>query len=418
MIFKIISQLVNPVKFGLALVLLPFLYLLKLVNPKLHLRVMTTNHQFFGHLALEPEKYLSALDSLNSLYEIEFNGEKRWENISRGSEALIGPNTLTLWNLGKISKTKNEQLFKMWKRTINVLPSFIAGTLLRAGRISRISNISEYQFSSLLSADRYLDLSPAHLEFLATELNQAQIELKNIGIDPNKPWVCFIVRNQNETDTESALRSRQVQDFVLAAQHLVQHGVQVVRMGASKTVPFGVDHELVIDYANSVHRTALLDIFLLGKCAFAVSTLSGPVAVCMAFRRPVLYIDLANYALCFSGTKLTTWTPALIRRESSGELLSLIEVFNCGAGWFWKDSQFREAGLRVERSSPDEIAQYVSAMYNKLILNKTQKSSDVQMKYQASIQQAMGDLGEQWHGKIGSFLSEPFLSKHGIWFLS
>ena len=101
---------------------------------------------------------------------------------------------------------------------------------------------------------------------------------------------------------------------------------------------------------------------MLGKCAFVVSTLSGPDAFCMAFRRPVLYIDRANYALCFSGTKPTTWTPALIKRESSGELISLIEVFNSGASWFWKDSQFREAGLRVERSSPDEIANCVSAM--------------------------------------------------------
>lgn len=238
-------------------------------------------------MALEPEKYLSALDSRNLLYDIEFHGEKRWENISRGSETLIGPKTFTYWNLGKISNAKNEQLLKMWKRTINILPSFFAETFVNAGRISQLSNVSEYRFSSLLSVDRCLDSSPGHLKFLATELNQAQIELKNIGIDLNKPWVCFIVRSQNEIDTDSGLRSRQVQDVVLAAQH----DVQIVRMGASKTVPFSVGHELVIDYANSVHRTALQDIFLLGKCAFVVSTLSGPDAICMAFRRPVLYID-------------------------------------------------------------------------------------------------------------------------------
>ena len=44
----------------LAFAVIPLLALLKLARPRFAIQVMSTNHQFFGHLALEPDKYLSA----------------------------------------------------------------------------------------------------------------------------------------------------------------------------------------------------------------------------------------------------------------------------------------------------------------------------------------------------------------------
>ena len=151
-----------------------------------------------------------------------------------------------------------------------------------------------------------------------------------------------------------------------------------------------------------------------------MSTLSGPDAACLAFRRPVLYVDLANYALCFSGTSLTTWSPAKIVSESTGNQLSLKEVFSTGAGWFWKDSQFYESGLRIERSNEKEIASYVREMlerYRSGTLFNTQTNSD-QLSYQLKLASAMGKLGEEWHGPIRSHLAESFLEVNGKWFLS
>jgi putative glycosyltransferase (TIGR04372 family) len=227
-----------------------------------------------------------------------------------------------------------------------------------------------------------------------------------------------VVRNETSVSTDSELRSRPISDFAEAVKVLVESNIQVVRMGAAKSPPLQFDHPLVFDYANSGKRSELLDLFLASQCVFAVSTLSGPDAACLVFRRPVLYVDLANYSLCFSGTSLTTWVPAKIVDESTNKPLSLHQVFESGAGWFWKDSQFADAGLRVERSTASEIAQYVREMVMRTQgVIGCQPLSEIQLSYQSTFASAMGDLGAQWHGQIRSQMSESFLSEHADWFL-
>lgn len=396
------------------------LRLIEIVLPKLQFQIMTTNHQFFGHLLLEPEKYLSARDVQKEIFEIDFIGEKDWRNIGVSCHGATHRTVFTLWTLGRLKSAPNSQLIRMWKRSVHRVPGFVAGMMIRASRTGKLKNVSEYRFSSLLSIDKDLDATSAHLRFSRKELDRARGEAHELGIDPDIPHVCLIVRNETTSSTNSELRSRSIHDFELAAHEVVSDGLQLVRMGASASPPLRSDSSKLFDYANSGKRSELLDLYLLSSCAFAVSTLSGPDAACLAFRRPVLYVDLANYALCFSGTLLTTWSPAKIVSIGTGSQLSLEEVFSSGAGWFWKDSQFSEANLRIERSNEKQIAGYVREM---LVRFHSETLLDVprnpqQLLYQNKFASAMGDLGKEWHGPIRSHLAESFLETNGKWFLS
>jgi putative glycosyltransferase (TIGR04372 family) len=383
-------------------------------------QVMTTNHQFFGHLLLEPEKYLSARDAKKEIFEIDFIGEKDWRNIGVSCHGATNQNVFTLWTLGRLKRAPNSQLIRMWKRSVHRVPGFVAGMMIRASRSGKLENVSEYRFSSLLSIDKDLDATSAHLRFSKKELGRARGEAKELGMNPDIPHVCLIVRNETTSSTDSELRSRSIHDFELAAHEIVSDGLQLVRMGASASPLLRSDSPKLFDYANSGRRSELLDLYLLSSCAFAVSTLSGPDAACLAFRRPVLYVDLANYALCFSGTLLTTWSPAKIVSCSTGSQLSLEEVFSSGAGWFWKDSQFLGANLRIERSNEKEIAGYVREMlaryHSETLLDAP--TNPQQLLYQNRFASAMGELGEEWHGPIRSHLAESFLEANGKWFLS
>lgn len=412
------SRLLAWLKWSLALIVIPVLMLFRFVRPRYVIQVMSTNHQFFGHLALEPEKYLVSRNMRLAMQEVEFNGDKHWSNLVTGPLGKSGSKVLTLWNFGDLDAIPNKQLFEMWKRLLHVVPGFIAGTLIRASRIAPILNVSEYCFSSLLSVDRYLDKSGINLRFTSEEIEQALADMRNAGINPEIPWVCLIVRSMKISETDSELRSRSIEDFVNAAELMAANGVQVIRMGAASSPRLVTNHEKVIDYANSGHRTELLDLYLLAHCAFAVSTLSGPDAVCMTFRRPVLYIDIANYSLCFSGTQLTTWVPAILSRSSTGELLTLSKAFECGAGWFWKDSQFKEAGLTVHQSSALEIAHYTYEMIQRYVAYESNDESALQEDYRRVLTKAMGPLGLQWHGEIRSRISTDALNRNAHWFLA
>ena len=418
--FSRLKQLFQSlIRFLLSWVCYVFCKILSVVSPNFHIQIMTTNHQFFGHLLLEPEKYLSVRDVQSELFEIDFNGPKYWESIGVRAKGRTDNRTLTLWTLGRRETAPNQYLHKIWRRYINCVPGFVSGMFIRSLEIGNLGNVSQYKFSSLISADRVLDDSSVHLRLSEKEMSKAGKAARDIGINIDKPIVCLIVRNENSIDTDSELRSRSIADFLPSVELLANSGFQVLRMGASASPELRSLNPNVWDYANCGARSELLDLYLLSKCRFAISTLSGPDAACMVFRRPVLYVDLANYGLCFSGTSLTTWTPAKIIEVETGRALSLTQVFDCGAGWFWKDSQFRNAGLAIERSSPEEIATYTSEMIlrmNDLFMpNEVQRL--IQTRYKEQFKYAMGDLGVKWHGQIRSQMIQNFLDNNGDWFL-
>ena len=402
---NIVSVLVTPLMLGLWLLRRVFV-----------IRVMSTHHQLFGHLSLEPEKYLSARDSQLDLYEIDFVGEKDWKNIRVHDSIKLEKRILDIWTFGRKRNQANRYLVKLWKRQVVWLPSFIIDVLLRSNRIFGERVLSEYRFSTLVSVDRYLDSSGSHIRFRDNEIAQASSMVESLGFSPGSPYVCLICRNQKDSD--QGLRNRNIRDFEYSILELVARGIGVIRMGSINDVPLAIEHPLVCDYANSGKRTELLDLYLLANCKFAISTLSGPDATCLAFRRPVLYVDIANYSLCFTGTALTTWVPGVIVDTNTNKKLSLREVFDSGAGWFWRDSQFHERGLDVVRSSPEEIRDYTIDMLNWVDSGESTVDKERQNIYRSTMADAMGDLGEKWHGQINSRMSIPFLTKHGDWFLS
>jgi hypothetical protein len=108
----------------------------------------------------------------------------------------------------------------------------------------------------------------------------------------------------------------------------------------------------------------------------------------------------------------------VISHAASGERLTLSEAFKLGVGWFWKDSQYRDAGLTVQQSSPAEIAEYAGEMVEKYVVDKAGNVSPLQGDYQRVMTEAMGPLGEQWHGEIRSQISGGFLQRNAQWFLA
>lgn len=398
---------------GIALVVIS---VLRLLSRFVTVRTFIGNHKLFGHLCLEPEKYLSAKSSGLELYEIGFNGEKKSDNIG----PILFPQsktrwTIDLWSFGRPSSRSNNALVRMWKRELWVVPSVVVDVLLRANGRYKNPPIIDYRFSTLLSSDRYLDPSDAHLRMTEKENKTAETTLREMGLQEGQQFVCLVVREGGEVEAIS--RNHSVHDFEAAALALAETGIAVVRMGATNCTPMKLKHNLVFDYANSGRRSELADIYLMANCQFTVSTMSGPDALALTFRRPVLYIDVAHYGLVFSGTRLTTWVPARLKDIVTSKNLSLPEAFSRGVGWYWKDSQFAESAITIEKSTPEEITKYVLGMLERSALGGEVDLSMTQRNYQTKMAGAMGDLGQQWHGPVVSRLAPQFLAENSEWFL-
>jgi len=395
--------------------MLPLLFALRLFSRFFRVRTFMTHQQLFGHLALEPTKYLAAKDLKIGLHEIGFDGEKIPSNISVTLDHDPLGRYFDLWSFGNADGRANKQLVKMWKREVRSIPSWLMSALLTANKRLEKPAIIDYRFSTLVSVDRYLDGTKSHLAFSSTERNRAQSALREMGIDVDRPFVCLVARHGGEHD--SSLRNRSIEDFDSSVEALTQRGITVVRMGSKDSPPLRSLSPLVIDYANSEHKSELVDIYLLAHCYFIISTMSGPDAMALAFRRPALYIDIVHYSLCFTGSALTTWTPAKIVHETTKQPLSLREVFESKAGYFWKDSQFASAGLEVLRSTPDEIRSYAMEMVDRQSATAEASGSLLQAEYRKVMTEAMGELGQLWHGEIRSQIPECFLDQNANWLL-
>jgi putative glycosyltransferase (TIGR04372 family) len=213
---------------------------------------------------------------------------------------------------------------------------------------------------------------------------------------------------EKESDGYSFLNF-DISTFEQAALSLVQRGYQVVRMGAGSAATFGAGHSTVIDYANSNLRSEFLDIYIAATCSFAISTQTGPDAVCLAFRRPVCYVDVTRYSQFFFGTKLAWWNPAELWQGDSR--LTLRDILRGPIFWIKDPNDFIRQGIRQVRSGAERIDHLVMSFVD-AFENDVNRSNEIDEKVHSVrdiIARETGDRGKSEFGEIHAVLNSGFV---------
>ena len=362
----------------------------------------------FGHLALEPEQMLSnrEIKSASKKAHISF------------------PIVIDIWSLGPRRLQANRYLAKKWKMQILTMPSWVVNALFQAGAKISVLQLERPKLS-IYGPNNALDHCESHLSFTNREDQRAQKELAQMGIDSNKPFVCLVVRDgghyANAGESESIgydLLNTDISTFELAAQGLAERGYQVVRMGAGSEKPMTLKHVNVFDYAKSQNRSAFLDIYLAGKCSFAISTQTGPDCVSLVFRRPVCYIDIARYSQFFLGTNIAYWNPTTLMKN--GSRMTLQQVMDSSVALLKDPDDFEKQGIISVRSTPEVIRQLAvefAALYEAGFI---QSEDDEKTANQANeiIKRGMGEFGQNKFGNVTAHLNPAFLRQQGDWFLA
>ena len=389
-------------QFGLRLLALPVVLVFYLLRKYMVVEFVLPNVTLFGHLALEPEKILSNI-------------------ATQGPRPVGEPKHVLIWSLGKSKDQVNKALVKIWRRELFVLPSAIIDAMHRASKWLPNFEMRVLQFDKLHENDHVLDSCESHLKFTSSEVKIGEKYLRDVGIEQGKPYICLIVREAawapptTGPSSSGTLRSRSFEDFLLAADSLADLGVAVVKLGAAGT--FKTDGTKIIDYANSKDKSEFLDVYLPSHAKCVVSTMSGPDAVALVGRVPVLYIDIAQYSLCFAGTRLVTWVPARLISQKLGRAMSLSEVFESGAGRFLGSTAFEQAGIKIEQSSPEQIRDYCLDFYESLT-NQKLDDGPMQNLYREKFHTLLSKNSVAKLAPFSSSLSPSFLEKYGDDFLA
>ena len=334
----------RPVKSFIWLFSLVILVVLKCCQPFVRFQLCVVGFHRYGHLALEPEIFLAEQEILKT-------------------SGALPRRVVNVWSLGPVAKQSNRYLASKWKQELLVFPSWLVSSLHSVGSFFPFLKLNEPKLSVTGSMNG-LDKTASHVSFKANEIEEGKKRLVEIGVKPDKPYVCLIVRDGGHYKSKGEIESAgyeflnfDINNFSGVADALIESGFQVIRMGSGSERPFTSKPDGVIDYALSRNRSEFLDVFIAATCEFAVSTQTGPDAVCMLFRRPVLYVDVTSYCQFFFGSKIATWSP--VRLMKNGKILNLSEVADSEIAWFKDPNSFSINGISQQKSSSNELRELV-----------------------------------------------------------
>ena len=389
-----LKRLVKGLLFAFSFVVL---LVMKMLQPFVRFELCVIGFHRYGHLALEPEIYLAEREIIKAT--------------NASSKRVI-----SIWSLGPVAKQSNKYLASKWKQELLVFPSWLVSSLHSVGSVFPVLKLKEPKLS-ITGSMNGLDKTASHVSFTASEIEEGKKGLVKIGINPDKPYVCLIVRDGGHYKSKGEIESAgyevlnfDINSFSGVAEALVESGFQVIRMGSGSERPFTSKPDGVIDYALSKNRSEFLDVFIAATCEFAVSTQTGPDAVCMLFRRPVLYVDVTSYSQFFFGSKLATWSPA--RLQKNGKILNLSEIVNSEIAWFKDPNLFSKNGISQQKSSSNELKELVLSY-----IRMRGREDGKELSTQLMVSRGFGARGRLQFGEVTACLAPDAERILGDWVL-
>lgn len=385
----------RPVKSFVWLFSLVILVVLKCCQPFVRFQLCVVGFHRYGHLALEPEIFLAEQEILKT-------------------SGALPRRVVNVWSLGPVAKQSNRYLASKWKQELLVFPSWLVSSLHSVGSFFPFLKLNEPKLSVTGSMNG-LDKTASHVSFKANEIEEGKKRLVEIGVNPDKPYVCLIVRDGGHYKSKGEIESAgyeflnfDINNFSGVAEVLIESGFQVIRMGSGSERPFTSKPDGVIDYALSRNRSEFLDVFIAATCEFAVSTQTGPDAVCMLFRRPVLYMDITSYCQFFFGSKIATWSPA--RLHKNGKILNLSEVVNSEIAWFKDPNSFSINGISQQKSSNNELRELVLSY-----IRARGREDATALSIRSVVSRGLGEQGRLQFGEVTACLAPDAERILGDW---
>lgn len=219
------------------------------------------------------------------------------------------------------------------------------------------------------------------LSFTPAEIERGWMELEHWGLRRDAAYVCVHIRDSAYLASSEPWRDWSYHDYrnpdlwryIPTIQFLLSRGYFVFRMGRIAETPLPLSHPNLIDYAFSTNQSDFLDVFIYAHATMQISgSASGIDNLGYAFLRPAVLLDLIPFQPQIAIPNLVV-APALLQDESSGSLLPLSEM---ARHQYFRTDQYQDAGLRILRTTENEILDAVREGLARSSGNWTTDTSD------------------------------------------
>ena len=395
---------------------IPILILLKLISFKYLIRFKKLESSRIGHFAENTELYLCE------------------------SDVGINKPKIRYIDLLYVRDVCNKQLFKMWKREVKVLPSWIVlplhqMTIFLKNFVSsfglHVVPANSANKDDCRDVFNLYDKTKPHLKFTSEEEIYGKECMKKFGLTDNSKFVCLCVRDSAYLKQEfyefddshfsyHDYRDGNIDNYLLAAEELTKKGYFVFRMGKTVIKPLKSSNPKIIDYANSEMRSDFMDIYLGAKCTFCISTGVGIDAIPIICRKPLVEIEAPIAYLRTSSKKFLLLTKHHVL-ASNNQKLRLSEIVSSEIARGLTTESFKTKGIKLVENSPEEIRDVTLEMADRLEGSWISDENDEKLQdkfwkiFTSKSTTQSSTEGRMLHGEIRAKYGAKFLRENINW---
>jgi putative glycosyltransferase (TIGR04372 family) len=214
--------------------------------------------------------------------------------------------------------------------------------------------------------------TPKHIDFTAEEGAEARRQCRELGVDPDAPFVSVLGRDPSylahigePTDNDS-YRNVDIGTFIPAMEYLADTH-QVLRMGSVVRDRLHTRHPRIIDYSLSGKRSELLDVYLSARCRFFFSCGTGldSIAAC-CFRLPVLYVDYIPFDYASQLKPGAIFIPKKFWNTREDRYVTLSEILESEIKTLYTPGKLTPLDIAVHDNTPGEILEATKEMVARL----------------------------------------------------
>jgi putative glycosyltransferase (TIGR04372 family) len=263
--------------------------------------------------------------------------------------------------------------------------------------VMKLCKLPKAFFIEAISRDRDVtdclnSIQPPDL-FSDDESNELRKSLESIGLPIGAKYICFHNRDAEYLQrffpsidfSSHSYRDTSLSNYIKGLEVLAERGYFVIRMGKCTTekVPLEVSSR-IIDYANSSLQSDVLDIFLISKCDYFISTSAGIDSVATFFKKPTLFLNFPNLAYIANWNSNAMYSFKHFICSDTLNELKLDDIINYNLHSFLKTEDYINNKIDLVENSPEENLEYMvefdEYFKSKGFLNLVQKS-DLEDKF-------------------------------------
>jgi len=212
----------------------------------------------------------------------------------------------------------------------------------------------------------YLAQTKPQLNLSNSEEHSGVDRLVQTGWKPGEPIVCLVVRdaaylktiNSDKNWSYHSYRDTSISSYRATAIALAEKGYWVFRMGKVVEEEFEVNHPQVVDYATSTWKDDFLDVWLMSRCEFCISTSTGFDSLASIFRKPLALVNFMPLAEFQTWSSCVLAPSHLIWNKTGRRLTCREHLEHC----YMRMEQYVDAGITVKELSESEVLGVVNEL--------------------------------------------------------